>query len=113
MCGTLNSPRGRRGAGGRGRGGDGFVAAHNVVEFHGAIRTVPMASLQHHLTHGDFSRWAAQVLGNTGLAQGLQKLERAVLAGASPNRTEICAHLAGHYLIQTDTQDTTKVNLRT
>jgi len=78
----------------------GFVA-HNVAEFQRAIRAVPIASLRHHLTCGDFSRWAAEVLGNNRLAQGLRKLERAVASGAPPNRDEICAHIEDHYLVHT------------
>ncbi len=75
------------------------VVAHNVVEFHSAVRRVPMESLRHHLSAGDFSRWAADVLGAELLARGLRKLEWTVLSGASPNREEILAHIEDHYLI--------------
>jgi hypothetical protein len=75
------------------------VTAHNMVEFHSAIRAVPMGSLRHHLIAGDFSRWTAGVLGDEVLARGLRKLERTVLAGATPDRDEILAHIEDHYLI--------------
>ncbi len=75
------------------------AVAHNIIEFHSAVKTVPMASLRHHLTAGDLSRWAAGVLGDELLARALRKLERTVLAGASPNRQEVLAHIEDHYLI--------------
>jgi hypothetical protein len=75
------------------------VVAHNVIEFHAAVQTVPLASLRHHLANGDFSRWAAEVLGDPPLARGLRKLERAVAVGAAPDRGEILAHVEDHYLI--------------
>ena len=76
------------------------VTVHNMVEFYKAIQTVPLASLRHHLNAGDFSRWVGEVLGDEQLARGLQKLERATPVGASPDRAEILAHIADHYLIQ-------------
>jgi hydroxymethylpyrimidine pyrophosphatase-like HAD family hydrolase len=80
--------------------GPALVLAHNAVEFHNSVRTVPMASLRHHLTAGDFSRWVASVLGDEQLAGGLRKLERTTAAGAAPNRSEILAHIQDHYLIE-------------
>jgi hydroxymethylpyrimidine pyrophosphatase-like HAD family hydrolase len=77
------------------------VVAHNVIEFHGAVRTVPLSSLRHHLVAGDFSRWAAGVLGDERLARGLRKLERATATGAAPDRGEILAHIEDEYLIDT------------
>jgi hydroxymethylpyrimidine pyrophosphatase-like HAD family hydrolase len=80
---------------------NGSVAiARNVIEFHRAVRRVPMASLRHHLRNGDFSRWVADVLGDVELARGLRKLERAVVDGGEPDRGEILAHIEDHYLIQ-------------
>lgn len=73
--------------------------AHNVVEFASAIETVPASSLRYHMMHGDFSRWFSEVLGDELLAHGLRKLERAVLAGAAPNRLEILAHIEDQYRI--------------
>jgi hydroxymethylpyrimidine pyrophosphatase-like HAD family hydrolase len=80
----------------------GFIAVHNMIEFHHAIQSVPLASLRHHLNAGDFSRWVGEVLGDQQLAQGLRKLERTTPAGATPDRTEILAHIEDHYLIQQD-----------
>lgn len=76
------------------------ILAHNMVEFHDAVQIVPMASLRHHMTAGDFSLWVAEVLGDEQLAQGLRKLERGVPLGAAPNRQEILAHIEAHYLIE-------------
>jgi len=76
------------------------VIARNVIEFHRAVRQVPMESLRHHLRNGDFSRWVADVLGDLELARGLRKLERAVVDGGPPDRGEILAHVEDHYLIQ-------------
>lgn len=73
------------------------AVARNVHEFYRAVRTVPMASLRHHLTHGDFSRWASGVLGDAELARGLRKLEQ---TPGAVNREEILAHVADHYLIE-------------
>jgi hypothetical protein len=76
------------------------VAAHNMIEFHQAIQSVPLASLRHHLLSGDFSRWVGEVMGDQQLARGLRKLERTTPAGATPDRSEILAHIQDHYLIQ-------------
>lgn len=76
------------------------VVAHNVVEFHEAVETVPLSSLRHHLSAGDFSRWAAEVLGDDQLARGLRKLEKITAVGVVPDRKEILAHIEDHYLIE-------------
>jgi hypothetical protein len=76
------------------------VTVHNIGEFYRAIQMVPQASLRHHLNSGDFSRWVSEVLGDEQLAKGLRKLERAMPVGATPDRAEILAHVADHYLIQ-------------
>jgi hydroxymethylpyrimidine pyrophosphatase-like HAD family hydrolase len=76
------------------------VTVHNIGEFYRAIQTVSQASLRHHLNAGDFSRWVSEVLGDEQLAKGLRKLERATPVGATPDRAEILAHVADHYLIQ-------------
>lgn len=76
------------------------VTVHNIAEFYRAIETVPQASLRHHLSSGDFSRWVGDVLGDEQLAKGLRKLERATPVGATPDRAEILAHVADHYLLQ-------------
>jgi hydroxymethylpyrimidine pyrophosphatase-like HAD family hydrolase len=73
------------------------VVAHNVIEFCEAVQIVPMTSLRHHFLNGDFSRWAAEVLGDEALARGLRKLERTAAAGASIDRSEILDQIADHY----------------
>jgi hypothetical protein len=78
---------------------NGGLVAHNVIEFYTAVQKVPLASLRHHLTSGDFSRWVAEVLGDEMLARGLRKLEYAAVSGAAPERAEILAHIADQYLI--------------
>jgi hypothetical protein len=77
--------------------------AHNVSEFAAVIRTLPPGSLRQHLTAGDFSRWAHDVLGDGELARGLAKLERVVQHGAAPSRAELLAHLRDHYDLPADT----------
>jgi hypothetical protein len=76
------------------------LVAYNMLEFHQAIRTAPMASLSHHLCAGDFSRWVSEVIGDQQLARGLRKLERSTPAGANPDRAEILAHIEDHYLME-------------
>jgi hydroxymethylpyrimidine pyrophosphatase-like HAD family hydrolase len=76
------------------------VVAHNVMEFHDAVQMVSLESLRHHLSAGDFSRWAADVLGDEQLARGLRKLERIMPIKATPDRKEILAHIEDHYLIE-------------
>jgi hydroxymethylpyrimidine pyrophosphatase-like HAD family hydrolase len=73
------------------------LVAHNMMEFHTAIQSAPMASLRHHLARGDFSRWVADVIGDQELARGLHKIERAVIDGAAPDRAEILAHIEDQY----------------
>lgn len=76
------------------------VVAHNVMEFHDAVQAVAVESLRHHLSVGDFSRWAADVLGDEQLARGLRKLERIMPTKVTPDRKEILAHIEDHYLIE-------------
>jgi hypothetical protein len=78
----------------------GALAAHNMVEFYQAVQTLHASSLRHHLLAGDFSRWVGEVLGDQQLAKGLRKLERSMSAGATPERSEILAHIEDHYLIR-------------
>jgi hypothetical protein len=79
--------------------GDGVnVVAHNVTEFCAAIQAVPIASLRHHLLCGDFSRWAADTLGDRKLAARLRKLEDTTRVGAAPSREEITTHIRELYL---------------
>jgi hypothetical protein len=79
--------------------GSGVVAAHSVTEFHAALRSVAPASLRHHMLNGDFSRWAAEVLGNPELAHDLRIAERSVAVGASPDRDELAALIEEHFLL--------------
>jgi hydroxymethylpyrimidine pyrophosphatase-like HAD family hydrolase len=76
------------------------LAAHNMVEFYRVVQTLPLPSLRHHLLAGDFSRWVAEVMGDQQLAAGLRKLERTTPVGATPDRSEILAHIEDHYLIE-------------
>ena len=78
------------------------MIAHNMGEFYQAMQSLPLASLRHHLSAGDFSRWVEGIIGDQQLAKGIRKLERAILAGATPDRAEIQAHIEDHYLIQQD-----------
>jgi hypothetical protein len=83
------------------------LIAHNMAEFYRAIQTAPLASLRRHLSAGDFSRWVEGVIGDQQLAKGLRKLERAILAGATPDHAEIQAHIEDHYLIRQDDDEAT------
>ncbi len=82
-------------------GGDGRMTtvAHNMIEFCEAVKSVGMESLRHHLLHGDFSRWVADVLGDADLAAGLQKLEQTIRVGGPPSCDEIIVHIRDHYFI--------------
>jgi hypothetical protein len=73
--------------------------AHSVVEFCAAVGSVPTASLRHHLMAGDFSRWAADILGDARLAAAFRKLEQTTRVGAPPSREEVLAHLKDLYVI--------------
>lgn len=75
------------------------IAAHNMTEFYHAIKSVPVASLRHHLLCGDFSRWVGEVLGDRQRAQGLRKIERTTPVGGTPDRGEILAHIESRYLV--------------
>jgi hypothetical protein len=76
---------------------DGTVAAaRTLVELDRALASVPTASLQHHVTRGDFSRWAHDVLGDVDLAAGLAKLEATSATGAPVDRAELRRHLHAH-----------------
>lgn len=76
------------------------LSAYNMIEFHQAIQSAPLASLRHHLNVGDFSRWVGEVIGDQQLAKGLRKLERSTPSGSAPDRAEILAHIEDHYLIE-------------
>lgn len=79
---------------------DGSITvAHSVVEFCAAVERVPIASLRHHLLAGDFSRWAADVLGDARLAAAFRKLEQTTRVGAAPSREELLAHVKALYII--------------
>jgi hypothetical protein len=74
------------------------AVAHSVAEFCAAVQAVPMASLHHHLLSGDFSRWAADTLGDAELAARFRKLEDTTRIGAAPSREEIMTHVRELYL---------------
>ena len=79
---------------------DGTVAAARTLEeFDHALASVPTASLQYHVTRGDFSRWARDVLGDADLAAGLAKLEATGAAGAPVDREEFRRHLHARYIV--------------
>jgi len=81
--------------------GPGVPAARSVADFYALVGAVPEASLRHHLAHGDFSRWALDVLGDRALAAALQKLERtATTLGSGAVRDEIRLTLASRYQLE-------------
>ena len=75
------------------------AAARTVEEFDHALGSVPTASLEHHVAHGDFSRWARDVLGDADLAAGLAKLETTSATGAPVDREELRRHLHARYVL--------------
>jgi hydroxymethylpyrimidine pyrophosphatase-like HAD family hydrolase len=75
------------------------ATAHSVAEFCAALESVPATSLRHHLLQGDFSRWAAGVLGDSGLAAAFHKLEETTRVGAPPSRDELLAHVRDLYVV--------------
>jgi len=79
--------------------GETVASARTVEEFDHALATVPTASLQHHVTRGDFSRWAREVLGDPDLAAGLAKLEATSATGAPVEREELRQHLHARYVV--------------
>lgn len=77
---------------------DGVVAtARTLEEFDRALASVPIASLNHHIARGDFSRWARDVLGHTRLAAGLAKLEATRATGAPIDREELHQQVTACY----------------
>lgn len=73
------------------------VVARNVTEFRHAASTIPEASLAHHLNAGDFSRWAAQVLGDETLAAGFRKLEETSRTTHRVSALEVLRHIEERY----------------
>jgi hypothetical protein len=71
--------------------------AHSISEFAAAVAAVPVASLAHHLEGGDFSRWAADVIGDAVLAACFRKLENVVRDGGRPSRAELLAQIRARY----------------
>lgn len=79
--------------------GSGVVAeAHNVEQFDRALGAVAMASLQHHVLGGDFSRWAREVLGDEGLATDFSTVEKGALDGLV-DRDELRERLRTRYVV--------------
>ena len=76
--------------------------AHSITEFAAAVAAVPVVSLAQHLEAGDFSRWVADVIGDTVLAAGLRKLETVVRDGGRPSRAEILAQIGARYHLGRD-----------
>lgn len=78
---------------------DGNVAvARTLGEFEVALASVPLASLQHHVASGDFSRWARDVVGDPRLAGGLAKLEATSATGAPVDREELRQQVRACYV---------------
>jgi hypothetical protein len=75
------------------------AAARTAEEFDHALASVPTASLEHHVAHGDFSRWARDVLGDADLAAGLAKLDTTSSTGAPVAREELRRHVHERYVV--------------
>ena len=75
------------------------LVAHNAREFCTAVTALPLASLRHHLVAGDFSRWAADVLGDPPLAAGLRKIEQTARTNGRVNPLEVVRHVRSRYAV--------------
>jgi hypothetical protein len=80
--------------------GQTVAAARSIEEFDRALAEVPTASLEHHLVHGDFSRWVRDVVGDAALAAGLAKLEATgANRGAPVEREDLRRELRARYAV--------------
>jgi hypothetical protein len=75
------------------------ATARTLEEFDQALASVPLASLEHHVASGDFSRWARDVVGDPRLAGGLAKLEATSATGAPVDREELRQQVRGCYVV--------------
>jgi hypothetical protein len=95
------------------RAGAPVPAARSIGEFHALVGLVPEASLRHHLAQGDFSRWAADVLGDRALAAALRKLEEtATTLGVGAVRAELRLALESCYLLANGAAATSLESIR-
>ena len=75
-----------------------MLRSHRAVRVFGGLLLVSVAVALLSLVQPSPS-WAAEVLGDQQLARGLRKLERAAATGATPDRTEILAHIEDQYMV--------------
>ncbi len=61
----------------------GLPAAASLAGLAAMLAQLPRASLDHHLRHGDFSRWLADVFRDEALARAVREVERAYLTGGA------------------------------
>lgn len=57
------------------------VTTYDLFEFVGALKNVPVQSLQYHMERGDFERWLSQVLGDKKLAERIKSVAEEKLIG--------------------------------
>jgi hypothetical protein len=78
----------------RGLTGD---SAANVAEFHHELLRAPDAVIAHHSAHGDFSRWARQVLQDEVVGELLARAERELPRGPGAARIALLTALETRY----------------
>ena len=57
------------------------ILASSIEEFLGALKIVPLDSLEYHIARRDFERWTKDVLGSILLADNIRTLRRSLLKG--------------------------------
>ena len=86
------------------RDGAGAVVAiaRNLAEFDRILSEVDNDVIEHHLTHGDFSRWALGAMQDRELAASIGAAERSVIARRAADllsaRQRVRDEVAGRYL---------------
>ncbi len=61
----------------------GLPAAASLAGLAAILEQLPPAALEHHLRHGDFSRWLTDVFRDEALARAVGEVERAYLTGGA------------------------------
>ncbi|PWT76778.1 MAG: hypothetical protein C5B60_03700 [Chloroflexi bacterium] len=57
------------------------ILASSIDEFLGALRIVPLESIEYHIGRRDFEKWTKDVLGSVLLADNIRSLRRGLLKG--------------------------------
>ena len=82
----------------RGPHGEALCTASNVSELHHDLVGVPGASIAHHASRGDLSRWAREALQDPTLAEGLAAAERCLAEGTPKVRQALLDAVERRYI---------------